>query len=116
VHAGLATGTATGERNYEAELHRLHGELLRMEGREDEAKDAFLRALAIAREQGAALFELRATVGLGRLLCDLGRARAARRMLTRIYRQLQAGGECVDLQEARELLASLSSDEVQAVS
>ncbi|WP_146210058.1 protein kinase [Vitiosangium sp. GDMCC 1.1324] len=70
----LAELKATGECAYESELHRLYGELLRAGERECEAMPHFLRAIAVARHQGARLFELRATVDLGRLPRALLRA------------------------------------------
>jgi class 3 adenylate cyclase/tetratricopeptide (TPR) repeat protein len=80
IHEGLATvrealdwGNATGERVCEAELHRLHGELLREDGREWEARSRFIHALSVARQQGAGLFEERAAVSLSRLPWDLER-------------------------------------------
>jgi hypothetical protein len=65
----------TGEREYQAELHRLEGELLleskgvKLTGRQRRpaiAEDCFLKAIAVAREQGAKLFELRSMVSLAR--------------------------------------------------
>ncbi|HYO56611.1 protein kinase domain-containing protein [Archangium sp.] len=109
IHEGLVQSAVTGERNVDAELHRLRGECLRRLGREQEARYGFIRAIAIAREQGAGLFELRATVSLCRLLGDLGRPEAARRMLERAWGRFEAGGECVDLQEARALLDVLQT-------
>ena len=104
VHEALGEARETGERSFEAELHRLRGELLRASGREREAQDDFLRARAVAREQGALLFELRATVGLGRLLRDTGRPEAARRLLARVLGRFEADVDSVDLSEARALL------------
>jgi tetratricopeptide (TPR) repeat protein len=103
----LSEVKARGECFYEAELHRLYGELLRVEGKECEAMPRFLRAIAVARHQGAGLFELRATVALGRLLRDQGRQKEAVRFLVRACARAEAGGESVDLQEARALLRAL---------
>ncbi|MCY1072866.1 protein kinase domain-containing protein [Archangium lansingense] len=108
LHEALEQVRATGERILEAELHRLRGELLRADGREREALQDFLRARAVAHAQGARLFELRATVGLGRLLRDMGRPEAARRRLTRLLTGFEEHVDSVDLVEARTLLAQLS--------
>jgi predicted ATPase len=64
----LATVQRTGERFYEAELHRLQGELLLL-GPEDErgAEQCFQAALEIARRQAALTFERRATKSLRKL-------------------------------------------------
>ncbi|MCY1073077.1 protein kinase domain-containing protein [Archangium lansingense] len=115
IQEGLTSSAVTGERNADSGLHRLWGECLLRWGRQREAKYRFIRAIAIAREQGAGLFELRATVSLCQLLRDLGRPEAARRMLERACGRFEAGGECVDLQEARVLLASLSRAEVRVL-
>ncbi|NMO22972.1 protein kinase [Pyxidicoccus fallax] len=101
---GLQWAEKTGERNLEPELHRLMGELLRMAGRPDEAKASFFRALAVARWQGSGLFELRAAVGLTRLLLDLGVSIPARRLLTKRLARLDPYGDSPDFVEARALL------------
>jgi tetratricopeptide (TPR) repeat protein len=108
VEEGLVQSATTGEHHAEALLHRLRGECLRCLGREDEARQCFLRAIAVAHEQGAGLFELRATVSLCRHLRDLGRTRVARRLLSRAHARAAPGGDCVDLGEARTLLDELS--------
>ncbi|MFY0562785.1 protein kinase domain-containing protein [Archangium lansingense] len=107
VDEGLGTVREKGMLIYEPELHCLRGELLRVEGREREARSAFFRALAVAREQGALLYELRATVRLGRLLRDTGRPEVARRLLARVLEQFEADVDSVDLSDARALLEQL---------
>jgi tetratricopeptide (TPR) repeat protein len=111
VSQGLGWMETTGERSYEAELHRLHGELLRAEGRDLEAKYKFFRAIAVARGQEAGLFELRATVSLGRLLRDLGMPERACRLLTKLLERLPTSGDSPDFQEARALLEQASGPE-----
>ncbi|MFQ5857371.1 MAG: AAA family ATPase, partial [Anaerolineae bacterium] len=89
----LAVARGTGERYYEAELHRLKGELLRKaEGgrRNDESgnpspKACFRQAIDIARCQQAKLLELRAATSLSRLWQSQGRQAEACRLLTDIY-------------------------------
>ncbi|WNG43008.1 protein kinase [Archangium minus] len=105
----LAESATTGMIMANAWRHQLQGETLRRLGREEEASASFVRAIALAREQGAGLYELRATVGLCRLLRDRGRPEAARRMLEPVYLRFEGQGECVDLQEARALLADCES-------
>ncbi|WNG32514.1 protein kinase [Archangium violaceum] len=105
----LVESAATGELQGDAVLHQLRGEGLMWLGREEEAHACFVRAIAVAREQGAGLFELRATVSLCRLLWDRGQSEAARRMLEPVYRRFEGEGECVDLQEAQVLLADCES-------
>ncbi|NMO16909.1 protein kinase [Pyxidicoccus fallax] len=99
----------TGEHSYAAELHRIQGELLRARRQEGSAKYCFFRAIALARQQGAGLFELRATVGLGQLLRDQGRWHAARRLLARTCARLGAEQhDSPDFRAARTLLAQLA--------
>ncbi|NIA72173.1 AAA family ATPase [Pelagibius litoralis] len=78
----------TGERWFEAELHRGRGELLlRSGGPEDPAIEAcFEKALALAGRQQARLWELRAAISLGRLRLAQGRSAEARKTLEPIYR------------------------------
>ncbi|MFY0567403.1 protein kinase domain-containing protein [Archangium lansingense] len=109
VSQGLDWVEKTGERGCEAELHRLRGELLRTAGREAEAKDSFLRAIAVARSQASGLFELRATVSLGRLLRDQGQPELSRQLLMRLLESLAGEGDSPDIQEARALLEEEAS-------
>jgi len=85
-----------GERNVEAELHRLRGELL--VGRDDqEAERSFRTALDVARRQGARSFELRAALSLARHSgsCD---------ELRRAYALLADGDDAPDLAAAAAAL------------
>ncbi|MFE8604336.1 protein kinase domain-containing protein [Archangium violaceum] len=107
VEQGLLHGAELGEHFADARLHQLRGECLRRLGREADAQQCFLRALAVAREQGAGLFELRAMVSLCRQQRDLGRTRAAWRLLSRAITRFESGGDSAYLQEARALLDEL---------
>ncbi len=61
VEAGLTCAENTDERNYEAEIHRIKAALLLEQGSPFDAAEAALReAIAVANDQGAALYELRA--------------------------------------------------------
>jgi predicted ATPase/DNA-binding winged helix-turn-helix (wHTH) protein len=100
----------TAERYHEAELHRLHGELLRRQAVPDMqmAEACFLHALAIARRQEAKSLELRAVMSLSRLWERQGKGEEARQILAEIYGWFTEGFDTADLQEARELLARLA--------
>ena len=106
----LATAQQTGERWYEAELYRRKGELLLQPSgsgvpspeREAEADACFLRAIDIARNQEARLFELRAAMSLARL--RQRRGKEACPQLAEVYGWFTEGFETIDLQEARALL------------
>ncbi|MDN0076322.1 adenylate/guanylate cyclase domain-containing protein [Crenobacter sp. SG2303] len=112
----LAVVDQKQERVYEAELYRLKGELMLQqpsrEGEEaggwDEAEACFLKAIAIARRQGARSLELRAVMGLSRLWRQQGKPGDARRILAETYDWFTEGFDTADLQEAGALLAALS--------
>jgi len=104
----LAQVEQTGERYYEAELRRLEGELLLMQGDDAEAEASFRRAIEVAQRQQAKSWELRATVSLARLWQKQGRTDEARRMLAQIYGWFTEGFDTLDLKEAKALLEELS--------
>ena len=62
---GLEWADKVGERSYEAELHRLRGEALRVLGREEEARESFLEALSQAWRQDAHGYARRVRESLG---------------------------------------------------
>jgi adenylate cyclase len=98
----------TGERNYEAELHRLEGELRLRHGEPaDEAESCFLRALDIARRQGARSLELRAATSLARVVAGRGGRDAARATLGDVHRRFTEGFDTADLKDAVALLKEL---------
>ena len=84
IQEGLATLdnalAASGVRGWDAEIHRLRGELAGRLPYPDPAKaeDSFRAALAIAREQGTRGYELRAATSLARLWHEQGRRGKAR--------------------------------------
>ena len=99
----------TDARFLESELHRLQGELLLLDGKpETEAEAAYRRAVDIAQRQEAKLFELRAAVGLARLLRNQSRGKEALEMLAPIYAWFTEGLDTRDLKEATPLLDELS--------
>jgi predicted ATPase len=105
----LATTRRTGERWSEAEVHRLEGELLRMQGADEaEVEACFQRAIDLARQQQAKSFELRAVMGLCRLWQEQGKREKARKRLADVYDWFSEGFDTPDLQEARSLLEALS--------
>jgi predicted ATPase len=109
LEEALAHVDRTGERLWEAELHRLKGELLcrHTAGQEAEAETCFQQALAVAHGQGARWFELRTAVSLARLWQRQGKNAEARQRLAAIYDWFTEGFETPDLQEAQTLLATL---------
>jgi tetratricopeptide (TPR) repeat protein/tRNA A-37 threonylcarbamoyl transferase component Bud32 len=63
----LDDNATTHERCYHPELYRLLGRAWRARGDRDRARDAFVRAVSLAREQGARLFEQRASNDLAEI-------------------------------------------------
>jgi len=104
----LALVEKTGERYYEAELYRLKGELLLIQGDEAEAETSFHKTIEVARRQSAKSWELRATVSLCRLWQKQGRGDEAQQILAEIYTWFTEGFDTPDLQEAKALLEELS--------
>jgi predicted ATPase/class 3 adenylate cyclase len=98
----------TGERWFVAELNRHKGQLLLRQGHSEAAEELYRKALSIAEEQGAKLWELRAAASLARLRRDQGRRPEARDLLAPIYSWFTEGFDTPDLKEAKELLGELS--------
>jgi class 3 adenylate cyclase/predicted ATPase len=106
----LAMVDTMGERHTEAELHRLHGELLlRQAVPEAQAAEAcFQQALDVARRQQAKWWELRAAMSLARLWQRQGKRAEARELLAEIYGWFTEGFDTADLQDAKALLEELA--------
>ena len=102
--------TEDGIRHYEAEMHRLKGELLLSQdhSKATEAQGCFHRAIEIARNQSAKSFELRATTSLARLLARQGKRDEARTTLAEIYDWFTEGFDTADLKDAKALIDELS--------
>ena len=97
----------TGERMWNAELHRIHGLVLMSENKREESEASFEQALLIAREQQAKSLELRAATSLARLWCEQGRRSEARELLAPVYGWFTEGFDTADLKEAKRLLDEL---------
>jgi predicted ATPase len=128
----LAVVDKNGERLYEAEIHRLKGELtLQKAARgwrlktgplatqasslkpqvskevEQEVVGYFLKAMEIAQRQQAKSLELRAAMSLSRLWQHQGKKDEAHQLLAEIYGWFTEGFDTKDLQEAKRLLGEL---------
>jgi DNA-binding winged helix-turn-helix (wHTH) protein/predicted ATPase len=97
----------TGERWFAAELDRQRGRLLLRQGHPEAAEGLYRKALGIAREQEAKLWELRAAASLARLWRDQGRRAAARDLLAPVYGWFTEGFATPDLKAAKALLDEL---------
>jgi class 3 adenylate cyclase/predicted ATPase len=104
----------TGERWFAAELNRHKGQLLLRQGHAEAAEELYRKALSIAEEQGAKLWELRATVSLARLRRDQGRRGEARDLLAPVYGWFTEGFDTADLKEAKALLDELTEPAIAA--
>ena len=98
-----------GTRWLEAELYRHKGQLLlRQQGNSETAEELFRKALSVAEQQGAKLWELRTAVSLAQLRRDRGRKAEARDLLTPVYAWFTEGFDTADLKHAKALLDELS--------
>jgi predicted ATPase len=95
---------------YEAEVHRIKGELLLRQAvpNAPQAEACFQQALAVARRQQAKSWELRAAMSLIRLWQQQGKRAEARQLLAPIYSWFTEGFDTFDLQEAKALLDELT--------
>jgi predicted ATPase len=117
VAEALEIAGTTGERLFEAEVHRLRGDLLLLRGdgaAEDEAEADFQRAIATARDQRTKLFELRAAVSLAQLWQRQGRSAAAHDLLAPLYGWFTEGFDTPDLKAAKALLDGLAHPAAQS--
>jgi tetratricopeptide (TPR) repeat protein len=105
----------SGERYWEAEARRIHGELLLAQlSASDrtalkEAESSLRCAIEIAHEQNARTLELRAITSLARVLRDTGRRDEAGAALDKIYNWFTEGFDTADLKDAKALLDELSA-------
>ena len=107
----ITIAEATNERWCEAEISRVAGEIELNSPEPDVAKaqSYFEHALAIARQQQAKSWELRAAMSLARLWRDLGKVQQARELLAPAYGWFTEGFDTRDLKEAKALLEELAA-------
>ena len=99
----------TKQLGWDPEVYRIAGEIARKSPKPDTAKAEayFERALAVARQQQAKSWELRAAMSLARLWRDQGKVQQARELLTPVYGWFTEGFDTRDLKEAKALLDEL---------
>ena len=78
------------------------------QGHSEAAEELYRKALSIAKEQGAKLWELRAAASLARLSRDQGRQTEACDLLAPVYGWFIEGFDTADLKEAKALLDELA--------
>ena len=110
ISEALALIEQSDQRSTEAEVHRVAGEIALVSPHVGVAKaeEYFQHALAVARQQQAKSFELRAAMSLARLWCDQGKVQQARELLAPVYGWFTEGFDTRDLKEARAVLDALA--------
>ena len=111
VDEALMVAHSAGGCYYEAELHRLKGDLLLAQSKGaavTETEACFHQAIDVARQQNAKSWELRAVMSLSRLWQEQGRRELAWKKLAEIYGWFTEGFDTTDLKEAKAMLDKLS--------
>jgi predicted ATPase len=95
----------------EAEVHRIAGEIALKSPMPDteKAERHFDHAVAVARQQQAKSWELRATMSMARLWRDQGNVQQACELLAPVYGWFTEGFDTLDLKEAKALLDELAT-------
>ena len=111
IGEAMAAAEMTKEKWYEAELNRIAGEIALRSPEPDapKAQAYFDRALAVARQQQAKSWELRAAMSLARLWRSQGNVQQARELLAPVYGWFTEGHKTLDLKEAKALLEELAA-------
>ncbi len=109
VHKAITAIEKSNETWWEADVNRIAGEIARKsEADALKAEKYFERALAVARQQQAKSWELRAAMSLARLWRDQGKVQQARELLAPVYGWFTEGFDTLDLKEAKALLEELA--------
>ncbi len=105
----LATDERAGCRTFEAELQRARGEILLQRDPKNPAlaEDAFLAAIAVAKDQGARSFELRAALPLAQLYRATHRPAKAQAVLASALEAFSLTPKLPEMQEALEILTAV---------
>jgi class 3 adenylate cyclase/predicted ATPase len=113
VDQAIALAVETGEHWTDALLHRIRGEILlkRDPANTAPAEEAFLTAVAIAQEQKAKSFELRAALSLAKLYQSTNRAAEAHAVLAPALEGFAPTPEFPEIEEAQTLLTALAGSE-----
>jgi len=109
----LATSERIGHCAFDAELHRVRGEILQKRDPVNTAavEQLFQRAIAIAEQQRARSFRLRATLSLAKLYQSTGRPADAYTVLGPALEGFAPTPEMPEIAEAQLLLATLVASE-----
>ncbi len=112
IDNGLLRINDSEERHWEAELHRLRGELYLavQSDRQTEAEDSFRAALDIASQQGARSLQLRAALSLTGFNNGMTAPDDALDLLARCYTEYREGFGTTDLIDAEQVLRDAGKD------
>jgi class 3 adenylate cyclase/predicted ATPase len=108
VSDALQVAERIGDRWFAAELYRQKGQLMLRQGDLRAAEEFYCKALSIAQEQDAKLWELRVAVSLARLARDQGRHSEAHDLVAPVYGWFTEGFDTQDLDDAKALLNELT--------
>ena len=113
IDEALALAGETGEHWFDAGLHRIRGEILLKQNPADPApaEAAFLAAIAVAQQQKARSFELRAALSLAKLYQSTGRPIDAHDVLGPALEGFSPTPEFPQIAEAKALFEALAADE-----
>jgi class 3 adenylate cyclase len=110
IEESVARIEAGEERPHYAEVLRLKGWILTLRSEPDHAAATLRKAIAVARDQGAKSWELRAATTLARLLASRGDSAEALAVLAPVHDWFTEGRDTRDLKEAVQLLAELGGE------
>jgi tetratricopeptide (TPR) repeat protein len=109
LNDGIALARAAEEGIWEAELHRLHGDVAIARGAHNDAEAAFDRAIKLAHRRQQKMLELRALTSLyelARRRDDAARTQMIRTRLADAYEAFTEGAAASDLRAAQAALAA----------
>jgi predicted ATPase len=110
IDEALVMSQEGGDRLYDSNLHRLHGNILlkRDPANPARAEEAFKTSLAIAKQQGARTFELLASLALAKLYQSTDRLVEAHAVLAPALEGFSPTPEMPVIAKAQALLAALA--------
>ena len=111
INHALGASERTGLHWYDVETHRIRGEILLRGNSADTltAEKAFQRAIAVAGEQGARSFQLRAALSLAKLYQSTNRLVDAQAVLSPALEGFSPTPEMPEIAEAQALLAAIEA-------
>ena len=117
IDEALTLAQRTGEHWTDLLLHRIRGDILRMlhPGDHSPVEQAYLAAIAIAREQGARSFGLQAALKLAKLYQSAARPVEAHDVLAPALEGFEPTPELPEIAEGQALLEALADTNVATV-